>query len=372
MITQFLRPASAEEALRAQKATENAVFLAGGTHLLSPALRERAMAAVSIEGLLPRDIRISGELLSIGALATLQELIESGERGQQGAPPSAAAGARAAGGAAGPVAALARSAPAAAAGIGGPELRLLCEAASSLANRNLRNRATVGGNIAANKPAACLAPALLALDAQLRLVGGSRPSVAEYLAAPGGLIETAEVALVAARSTAYRRWARTRSDVSGVAAAVSLRLAGSAVSGVRVAVTGVRSASGEAGGGSRRAEADQGAAPAGGRVAWGGFGAARLPEVEALFEGRALPERREIEQSILPLIAASSDIRASAAYRRLRAAQLIADALLAAASSAAAPSAGAGSSAAGSLGSSGRGSPGGGAPEAPRGKETTR
>ncbi len=340
MITRFVHPTSEEEALRIQKETPNAVFIAGGTHLLSPAFRDRPMAAVSIEGLLPREIRASAELLSIGALATLQELVESGGG-------AALDGARVSAGAAGSTAA-ARGSTAGAAGAAAPaagvELALLGDAAASMGNRNVRNRATVGGNVAANKPSACLAPALLALDARLLLAGGARRTMADYLAAPGALIEAVEIPLVRGRAAAYRRWARTEGDISAVAVAVALRLSGSVVAEVRVGATGVRAAAaaGSAGMGSTHARAATAAAAGRGPAGVGTAassealpGAGRLAAVEALFEGSALLRRAEIERAVLPLLDATSDIRASAAYRRLRAAQLIADALLAAAAKAA-------------------------------------
>jgi len=313
MITRFVRPASAQEALRIQKETANAVFIAGGTHLLSSAFRDRPMAAVSVEGLLPREIRASAELLSIGALATLQELVDSGAADGVGESVAAPGGGSAAA-AAFPSAARGASP---AAETAGPELALLRDAASSMGSRNLRNRATVGGNVAANKASACLAPALLALDARLLLAGGTRRTVADYLAAPGALIEAVEVPLVRGRAAAYRRWARTESDISGVAVAVTLRLSEGVAAEVRIAATGVRAQTV----GSAAAASGLAAAP----------GAARLTAVEALFEGRSLPTRTEIERAVLPLLDAAGDIRASAAYRRLRAAQLIADALLGAA-----------------------------------------
>jgi CO/xanthine dehydrogenase FAD-binding subunit len=52
----------------------------------------------------------------------------------------------------------------------------LCEAASVFANPLIRNRATVGGNLADASPAADTAPPLLALDAEVELasLGGTR------------------------------------------------------------------------------------------------------------------------------------------------------------------------------------------------------
>lgn len=320
MIAEFIRPMSAAEAVRVQRERPNALFLAGGTHLLSPALRGRTMIAVSLEGLLPREIRIEGKLLSIGALATLQDLVEvatprEGTALGRGVQATAAAVAVRATAAAdlGALTRADRAAPRSTEPFA-PELALLREAGLSMASRNVRNRATVGGNIAANRPTSCLIPALLALDARLRLAGGGSLLLSDYLARPGALIEAVEIPLRPGRAASYRRWARTEGDLSGVAVAVSVVAESGAPVELRIAAIGVR----------------EGAVSA----------AARLTSIEAQFTGAPLPGRAEIERAVLPLLAAESDVRASAAYRRLRGSQLIAEALMDAAREAQRASAG--------------------------------
>jgi len=111
------------------------------------------------------------------------------------------------------------------------------------------------------------------------------------------------------RRAAYRRWNRVSCDLSVLGAAVSYEL-----------------------------EASPRGSPFGGavrrlRIALGGLGpkARRFPALEALFQGRPLPSREEIEAAAAPLLKPIDDLRASAAFKRLRGAQLLADALLEAA-----------------------------------------
>jgi carbon-monoxide dehydrogenase medium subunit len=66
--------------------------------------------------------------------------------------------------------------------------RLLAESAASVASYQLRNRATLGGNLCNASPAADTAPAVLLLDASLSLVGAAgerRVPASEFFVGPG-------------------------------------------------------------------------------------------------------------------------------------------------------------------------------------------
>jgi putative selenate reductase FAD-binding subunit len=268
MVQDYLRPASLEEALDLKARRLDAAFLAGGTYLLAGDYREKPAAVIDIGPLLPRGIERNGATLAIGAGATFQELVDS------------------------------RNVPEA-----------IRSAALSMVNRNVRNRATVGGNLGASKSCSSLIPLFLVLGARARLVvpgpegdARERPTrLADWLeagAAREGLILGVELELRKGEKVAFGRYARTSCDLSVLTAAAAFR----------------PSASG--------AMDDL-------AVAMGGLGprARRFPELESLFAGKALPAKAEIEAASRGLFEPRSDWRGSAEYKRQRAAVLLADVL---------------------------------------------
>ena len=106
----------------------------------------------------------------------------------------------------------------------------LYEAIQSVGSVPLRHRATVGGNLARSSPASDLIPVLLALDADVELVGPSgsrRVALDRFLRAsrsvdlgPGELIEAVDVP---ARAPSAYSWQRVRpsNDISQVGVAVA-------------------------------------------------------------------------------------------------------------------------------------------------------
>jgi len=126
----------------------------------------------------------------------------------------------------------------------------LAEAVRSIGDAQVRNRATVGGNLADQDPEADLPAAVLALAAQIEVrgPGGSRTIAADDLnggpartsLARGELITGVLLPAPAARSgSAYEKIKHpaTLYAICGVAASVTLTASGS-VSSCRVAVTG--------------------------------------------------------------------------------------------------------------------------------------
>ena len=119
-----------KEAVRLQK--NGAVFLAGGTQVnLAPLERAVPENVIDIRDIVRSGIRMEGTDLIIGALCTLQELTDSEKA---------------------------------------PEA--LRTAAGFIPTRNVRNQATVGGNIGAGRPDSYLIPVLIALSAVARTVDG--------------------------------------------------------------------------------------------------------------------------------------------------------------------------------------------------------
>lgn len=272
MVNEYVKPASLEAALGILEAKPGAALLAGGTFIMAGYLRGAGPTSpakalpdtiIDIGSLLPRLVSKEAGRLFIGAGVSFQELSEA---------------------AAAPV-----------------QLR---QAALTMANRNTRNRATVGGNLGANKSCASLVPFFLAAEAvvtiQHRGEKQTELSLATWLADPKGIILTVSFPLVSGLLAATLRSSRTACDVATSTAAVVYRLEGKTIRDLRIAL--------------------------------GGFGphARRWPELEARFEGKSLPSKADIEKEAGMILLAVGDQRGSAEYKRLRGAVLLADALHAA------------------------------------------
>jgi CO/xanthine dehydrogenase FAD-binding subunit len=195
--------------------------------------------------------------------------------------------------------------------------RCLSEAALTMVNRNTRNRATLGGNLGADKSCSSLIPLLVALGSEVEVVAPSSVSadhaterlgleawlssrdtgIREPSSRAGDLALRVIVPLRAGTRAAYRRWNRVSCDLSVLGAAVAFRVEGGNIVDLKIALGGL------------------------------GPKARRFPRLEALFEGRPQPSRDEIEAAVAPLLEPIDDLRASAAFKRLRGSQLVAEAL---------------------------------------------
>lgn len=134
----YHQPGTVEEASRLLEASDSAVLLAGGTDLLVDLKqgKRRPADVVSLSGIPElRSIHLEGGLLSIGAAASHAQLAAS------------------------PL--LAERFPA------------ICEAARTIATEQIRNTATVGGNLCTAASCSDSAPVLIALEAELELVSGA-------------------------------------------------------------------------------------------------------------------------------------------------------------------------------------------------------
>jgi carbon-monoxide dehydrogenase medium subunit len=160
----------------------------------------------------------------------------------------------------------------------------------------IRNAATVAGNLANASPAADAVPALLAMDAELELLGEGEERVpaGEVLVGPhrttlgDRLIRAIRIQVRPGQRGAFIKMARSKSDIAQVNIAVSCTLESGAARNVRIALGAV--------------------APT----------AIRTTGAEALLEGKE-PEpdllhevQRAVEEEVSPI----DDWRASARYRR--------------------------------------------------------
>jgi carbon-monoxide dehydrogenase medium subunit len=211
----YYRARSLAEAHQLMAANPGSKLLAGG-HSLVPLLKLRLAAppAVVDIGRIPelRGIGRRGDHVRIGALTTHAELATSGE--------------------------LRTAAPA------------LADAASMVGDPTVRNRGTIGGNVAHADPASDLPTVLVALDARFIASG---PKGERIIAADGfftGIMTTAlnddeiltavEVPVSSAgQGSAYEKFSHPASRYAVIGAAAHLTVKDAAISAARVAIGGL-------------------------------------------------------------------------------------------------------------------------------------
>lgn len=149
----YYKPQSFEEAFQYLTMADRAVCPVAGATDFIPAVRDElrkpdvVVDVKALPGL--RDLQETEEGLYVGAAVTMNEIIRSE---------------------------LVRS-----------QWDLLAQGAASMGNEQVRNRATIGGNICTASPAADTAPALLALEAVALIVGPDgerRVPIAEFFTGP--------------------------------------------------------------------------------------------------------------------------------------------------------------------------------------------
>ena len=253
----YHRPASVQEALALRAADGEARFLAGGTDLLvgtgpAPRTLVSLRAIPELHGI---------DAGGIGALTTIGEITRH--------------------------AGLAADHP------------VLVAAARRLGSVQIRNQATIGGNLCRAAPCADTAPPLLVLEARARIQGprGTRVvDLASFFRGPGVTCLAPEEMLTRIELDpprpgsvgAFLKKGRVRMDLSIASVAVLLEAEGRRITRIRLAAGSV--------------------APV----------PLRLREVEALLAGRVVDEAlllaagRLAAESVLPI----DDVRSTAAYRR--------------------------------------------------------
>src|SRR5207248_9614870 len=133
---EYTRPSSVDEALRILREHDGARALAGGQTLIN-VMKARAAAPDVLVDLADladlRTISIAGDRLELGAMVTNAQLCESDE--------------------------VAVSRP------------ILAEVAAQIADMQVRNRGTIGGNVCASDPTNHFPPLLVALGATMTIAG---------------------------------------------------------------------------------------------------------------------------------------------------------------------------------------------------------
>ena len=203
----YVSPPNLDEAVAVLAANPHARPLAGGHTLLLPASRSQLAGALlvdlgKIEALAGVELLADGSL-KIGATTTLAALADS---------------------------ALIRE-----------QIPVLSGTALLMGDAQLRNRATIGGNIAAPDLGADLPALLLALNARIQAVGpnGSREILTDEFSGGELIVSTTVPAPARGSGVAYERIKHpaTLFALCGVAAAVQVTPDGT-VSDARIAVTG--------------------------------------------------------------------------------------------------------------------------------------
>jgi len=258
MIQEFFKPQTITEAVALkEKYKDEVVFMAGGTDVNCRDASSAVEKVIGIEQLKLNAISKTDEALFIGAGVTIQELIDSPKVPDQ-----------------------------------------LSMAAGHFVNRNIRNMATIGGNIASNNSTSNLIPILVALDAELKLAGSDTSvSVYEYI--------TREMSRLIERITilsenlgkpyGIRKFSHTANDISIIVAAVTFNIRNEIVSNVRVAAGGVSKH------------------------------VVRLKELENKLEGNKLPARTEIEDTVKKTVSPLKDIRGGVQFKKYMAGVLVSD-----------------------------------------------
>ncbi len=259
----YFRPQSLEEAWQLKKRISAAKFISGGTDLMVQIKKREIQppALISLRSIPGLNTIEANRSARIGALTTITEIAEHPE--------------------------LQRNYP------------ILVEAAKSLGSVQVRNVATVGGNLCNCSPSADMALPLLVLEAKVRLQTpqGSRDiPLDEFFVGPGESCLTPSEILTdiildsppeKAKATFLKK-GRVKMDLAIVSAAVLLEMEGKKCHKVRIAVGSV--------------------APV----------PLRLCQVESLLEGTTVTKKQVTEAQRLAAedVSPITDIRATEEYRR--------------------------------------------------------
>ncbi len=256
MIKEFYKPQTIAEAVELkEKFKDETVFIAGGTNVNCTDSKYEIEKVIGIEQLKLNEIEKMPDKLSIGAGVTIQELIDSLKIPDQ-----------------------------------------LRTAAGHFVNRNIRNIATIGGNVAANNSTSNLIPILVALDTELK-IGGSAALVPVYEYVTQEMTSLIEGITISSENLSKKyglqKFSRTANDISIITAATAFNIQNEKLSDVRVAVGGV------------------------------GKHVVRQTALENQLEGNKLPAPLEIEATVKNSVAPVRDIRGGVQFKKYMAGALI-------------------------------------------------
>ncbi len=259
----YLRPKSLKEALQLKKTIAGAKFISGGTDLIVQ-IKNRELqpsALISLRSI-PElaAIKVNGGA-RIGALATISDIIQHPELGHN--------------------------------------YPLLAEAAKRLGSVQIRNVATIGGNLCNCSPSADMALPLLVLEAKVRLQSAKASReilLEEFFKGPGESCLSSDEILTdilldpprQKAKAAFLKKGRVKMDLAIASLAVLLEMEGGKCRKVRIAAGSV--------------------API----------PLRLSKVETLLEGNAISKDlvSKAQQLARDIVSPITDVRATEEYRR--------------------------------------------------------
>jgi CO/xanthine dehydrogenase FAD-binding subunit len=259
----YHRPQTLYEAFELKKSDPNSLYISGGTDLLVRIKKKESNphSLISLRSIPDLHGVKKKDFLQIGAMNTISEILKNRELGKQ--------------------------------------YPILLEAANSLGSVQIRNVATIGGNLCNGSPAADMAPPLLVLGAKVRLIIGKKSRdvpVEDFFLGPGKTFLDSEEILTDVlldapepdTKTAFLKIGRVKMDLALASAAVLLRTDGDIILKARLAAGSV--------------------APR----------PLRLHRVESLLEGARISPKLllEAQKTASETVSPISDIRATKTYRQ--------------------------------------------------------
>lgn len=272
---EYLRVSDLEEALQILSREKDTKVLAGGTDLVVDMKVGRYKPRVVLDITGVKELRFildEGDRIRIGALTRIQEIVESS--------------------------------------IVRRKIPVLAEALSELGSWQIRNMATIGGNLCNASPAADSAPPLLVHEAKARLTSleGSREvSLEEFFTGPGStvmrpdeLLQEVIIPRGRSRGSSFIKISRVSMDLAIASASTYVEVDGDSITNVRVALGSV--------------------APR----------PIRARRCEAALTGRRINEStlREVAEIVASEISPIDDVRSTAWFRREVSKTLVFDSLM--------------------------------------------
>ncbi len=246
MIQEYYTPSTIVEAVSLKRQFgERTAYYAGGTHLNYPPTENSATKAIGLSGLGLHKIDRDAEAVVIESGVTLQRIIDSEE-----AP------------------------------------KPLKEACGMVITRNLRNMATIGGNIAANRSDSPIVPYLIACQAQIVLDDQRAVPIEEYIAGDNeGLILKVRLPISAGRFS-VKRVTHSANGLPILTVAVKIEKKGTRINTAIVVVGGLEER------------------------------ARRLGEIERELLAGRFSETEEMERQVADLLQPTDDFLGSGEYKR--------------------------------------------------------